>query len=211
MYDFKVKVCGITREKDALAAVKYGADILGFIFYKKSPRFVSVVKANKIISVIPPTVIRVGVFVNEDKIKVLKTAQNLQLDFIQLSGNEPQSDIRFLLKNGFKIIKTIAVATQNDIEKVKKFDVDVIHLDCADTKLYGGSGKQFNWNLKLPKSLKNIMLAGGINSGNVAKGIKKFKPLIIDVNSGVEFKPGYKSEKLLQEFFKRVNKIRYGK
>ncbi|HDL01279.1 MAG TPA: hypothetical protein ENH23_03495, partial [candidate division Zixibacteria bacterium] len=61
------------------------------------------------------------------------------------------------------------------------------------------------------KSLKNIMLAGGINSGNVAKGIKKFKPLIIDVNSGVEFKPGYKSEKLLQEFFKRVNKIRYGK
>lgn len=211
MHDFKVKVCGITREKDALAAVKYGADILGFIFYKKSPRFVSVVKANKIISVIPPTVIRVGVFVNEDKIKVLKTAQNLQLDFIQLSGNEPQSDIRFLLKNGFKIIKTIAVATQNDIEKVKKFDVDVIHLDCADTKLYGGSGKQFNWNLKLPKSLKNIMLAGGINSGNVAKGIKKFKPLIIDVNSGVEFKPGYKSEKLLQEFFKRVNKIRYGK
>lgn len=211
MHDFKVKVCGITREKDALAAVKYGADMLGFIFYKKSPRYVSVVKAKKIISVLSPIVIRVGVFVNEDKMKILKTAQNLQLDFIQLSGNETQSDIHFLSKNGFKIIKTVAVATQNDIEKVKKTDVDIIHLDCADTKLYGGSGKQFNWNLKLPKSLKNIMLAGGINSGNVIEGVKKFTPLIIDVNSGVEFKPGYKSDKLLQEFFGKVNKIRYGR
>ncbi len=211
MHNFKVKVCGITRAKDAKSAIKYGADMLGFIFYKKSVRYISVVSAKKIIDTLPPTIARVGVFVNEDRNKVLKIAQKLQLDFIQLSGNETKADIRFLSKNRFKIIKTIAVATQDDIKRAILLDVDIVHLDTADKKLYGGSGRQFNWNLKIPKSMKNIMLAGGINSDNVIDGIKKFQPLIIDVNSGVENKPGQKSDKLLKEFFKKVNKERYGK
>lgn len=211
MYNLKIKVCGINREKDAQSAIKYGADMLGFIFYRKSPRYLSVSQAKKIINLIPPTVFKVGVFVNEDIKKILNIANKLSLDFIQLSGDETQKDITTLQKNGFKVIKTNSVATQNDILKASKLKTDIVHFDTADTKLYGGSGRQFNWNLKLPKNIKNIMLAGGINAGNVLDGIKKFKPLIIDVNSGVEYKPGFKSDKLLKEFFQKVNKFRYGK
>lgn len=211
MSEFKVKVCGITREKDGKSAVRYGADMLGFIFYKKSPRYISVLQAKKIINSISPTIFRVGVFVNDDRNKILEIAKKLSLDFIQLSGNENKSDISFLSKNGFKIIKTIPVAAQVDIDRAKNINADIIHLDCADRKLYGGSGRQFNWNLKVPKSNKNIMLAGGINSGNVVKGITRYMPLIIDVNSGVEYKQGFKSDKLLKEFFEKVNKLRYGK
>ncbi len=211
MNNLSVKVCGITRTQDAKSAVKYGAELLGFIFYKKSLRNISVSKAKEIIVTMPPTISRVGVFVNEDKNKILKIAQKLQLDFIQLSGNETKADIRFLSKHGFKIIKTIAVATQDDINKAKNLNVDIVHLDRADKKLYGGSGKQFDWNLKLPKSIHNIMLAGGVNADNVVQGIKKFHPLVVDVNSGVESKPGIKSDMLLKEFFEKVNRVRYGK
>ncbi len=211
MHSLKIKVCGITRAKDAKSAVKYGADMLGFIFYKKSPRYISVADAKKITETISPTVSRVGIFVNEDTKKILSIAQKLSLDFIQLSGNETKTDILFLTKKGFKIIKTVHVSTQKDIMKTINLDVDIIHFDTADKKLFGGSGKQFNWNLKLPKSIKTVMLAGGINSDNVLHGIKKIKPMIVDVNSGVEYKPGLKSDKLLKEFFEKVNKFRYGK
>lgn len=207
MHNFKVKVCGITREKDALSAVKYGADMLGFIFYRKSPRYISVSNAKEIINLIPPTIFRVGVFVNEDKNKALNIAQKLSLDFVQLSGNENKSEISFFKRHGIKVIKTIAVSTVKDVSVSTKSNADIIHFDCADTKLYGGTGKQFDWNIKIPKNLGNLMLAGGINSANVVEGIKKFKPLIVDVNSGVEFKPGYKSDSKLKEFFSKVNRL----
>ena len=211
MNNLKIKVCGITRTQDAKSAVKHGVDLLGFIFYKKSSRFISVLKAQEILKTISPTILRVGVFVNEDKNKVLNIAKKLQLDFIQLSGNENKTDISFCQKNGFKVIKTIHVFSKSDILKVKNCEADIIHLDRADKELYGGSGKQFDWDVKLPKSIKNLMLAGGINSENVLEGTKKFKPLIVDVNSGVEYKPGFKSDKLLHEFFEKVNRLRYGK
>ena len=211
MHNLYVKVCGITRLIDATRAEKFGANLLGFIFYKNSPRYISPTKAKNIIKKLSPVTSRVGVFVNEDNNKILKIAQNLSLDFIQLSGHESSRDVSYLLKQGFKVIKTIHVSTQSELQKIKKISADIIHLDTADKKLYGGSGKQFNWNLTLSKSHKNIMLAGGIKSDNVLDGIKRFNPLIVDVNSGVELKPGMKSEKMLKEFFKKVNRYRNGK
>lgn len=209
MSKFKVKVCGITRTKDAQAAVKYGADMLGFIFYKKSPRYITTKQALEIINTMPATVSIVGVFVNEPIDKIISKAKKLRFDYVQLSGDETNQDIKKLKSAGYKVIKSFKV--DSNMSKLINLTADIVHLDNADKGSYGGSGKQFDWNLKIPKSVNNIMLAGGIDSKNVLDGIRKFNPIIIDVNSGVEFKPGLKSETKLKQFFKVVNKIRYGK
>lgn len=211
MNNLKIKVCGISRLKDAKVAVKSGADLLGFIFFRKSPRYVSVKHAVDILNKIPATIGRVGVFVNEDIEIVLTIAKKCQLDYVQLSGDEKKRDIKIIQKNGFKVIKTIRIKDNKDMKKVKNISADIIHLDTADKKLYGGTGSQFDWEIKIPKSVNNLMLAGGINADNVLKGINLFNPLIIDVNSGVEFKPGLKSDKKIKQFFKTVNKYRYGR
>ena len=211
MNNLKIKVCGISRLKDAKVAVKSGADLLGFIFFRKSPRYVSVKHAVDILNKIPATIGRVGVFVNEDIEIVLTIAKKCQLDYVQLSGDEKKRDIKIIQKNGFKVIKTIRIKDNKDMKKVKNISADIIHLDTADKKLYGGTGSQFDWEIKIPKSVNNLMLAGGINADNVLKGINLFHPLIIDVNSGVEFKPGLKSDKKIKQFFKTVNKYRYGR
>ena len=206
-----IKVCGITRVKDAKASVSLGADLLGFIFYKKSPRYITPAKVLKIVSSIPVTTRRVGVFVNENNEKILSIANRLQLDFIQLSGDETKKDIRFLQKNGYKVIKTVRISSNSEISSLKATIADIVHLDTADKKLYGGVGKQFNWDTKTGKVNLPLMLAGGINKENVLEGIKKIQPIIVDVNSGVESKPGIKSELKLKEFFKTVDRYRYGK
>ena len=210
MIRFKIKVCGITRVYDAKAAIKYGADILGFIFFRKSPRYISSARALEIIKSLPATVEKVGVFVNEPVDGIIKIARKLRLDYIQLSGDELNKDVLILKKNGLKVIKTIRVKPETDFLKVPS-SPDIIHLDNADKDQYGGSGESFDWKIKLPEKLNNIMLAGGINIDNVQKGVKKFSPLIVDVNSGVEYKPGMKSDKKLKAFMKLCNKIRYGK
>jgi phosphoribosylanthranilate isomerase len=211
MNRFKIKVCGITRIKDAQAAVKYGADIIGFIFYRKSPRYISTMQALEIINSIDPTVSTMGVFVNEPVDKIIPKAKKLRLDYIQLGGDETNRDIKKIKSAGFKVIKSFRLDKNYDITKLTNSAADIVHLDNADKGSYGGSGKQFDWNIKIPKSVSNIMIAGGIDSKNVVDCIKRFNPLIIDVNSGVETKPGLKSDTKLKQFFKVVNKIRYGK
>lgn len=209
MKRLQVKVCGITRIRDARLAITHGADMLGFIFYKKSPRFVSQKNVKAILENIDPTVGRVGVFVNEDVNRVLRISNKLQLDFVQLSGNEKQADINKVRKAGFKVIKTVHLGTDNRKYRAKLPRVDIVQFDTADREKYGGTGKQFDWNIKLPK-VRNLMLSGGIDSENVLSGIKKFNPVIVDVNSGVESKPGIKSSQKLTAFMRICNNYRYG-
>ena len=204
-----VKICGITRLVDALTAYRYGADMLGFIFYKKSKRYITPRNAGHILEVIPPTISRVGVFVNEDIEKIIRISQNLHLDFVQLSGDESKSDLRRIKNSGFKVIKTFHIATGFNVNSMINHPADVIHLDTADKKLYGGIGKSFDWNIKIPK-LNNLMLAGGLDENNVLKGVNTFHPLIVDLNSGVETKPGYKSKTKLERIFLTLNRYRYG-
>lgn len=207
MRNFKIKVCGITSLTVAKEAEKQGAELLGFIFYKKSSRYISTMAAKLIISKLLPTTQTVGVFVDELPEKVIKIARSLRLDFIQLSGNEAVQQIGLYQRNGLKVIKTTHLKDKKDLIRLKNSRADIIQLDNADKTLYGGTGITFDWRIRIPKRIDNLMLSGGINIDNVAEGVKRFKPLIVDVNSGVERKPGVKSKKLIKEFIQSCNNL----
>lgn len=205
----KIKICGITRLKDAQRAFKLGTDFIGFIFYKPSPRYISKANAKEIISILPVSVSKVAVFVDEDIDTVIKIAKDIKFDYIQLHGHETSDYIKAVKKERIKVIKSFPLKVKSDLMKIKKSQADLVLVDNISEKLPGGSGEKFNWDLKIPSSVNNLVLSGGLNKNNITEGIKKFKPLLVDINSGVESKPGIKSEVKMKEIFKRINKLRY--
>lgn len=210
MKHFKVKVCGITRPGDAKLAAELGADFVGMIFYRSSPRKVTIKKARAIVVALPPTVSPVGVFVNEDADKIIRIARRLRLDFVQLSGEEPTSDIAKLKRNGLKVINVFHSLDRATIRKMKNNPAKLVMVDNSSGGLRGGTGKTFDWSQSKLTGIKNLVLAGGITAANVRAGVKQFSPLVIDVNSGVESSPGIKSKTKLRRFFKVCNSLRYG-
>lgn len=210
MKHFRIKVCGITRLSDALLANELGADMLGFVFYKKSPRYLSTTKAKKLIDNLPPTIDKVGVMVEPSVKDAVNTAKRLNLDYVQLHGKISPTLISALHKINIKVIRSFPVQNLNSYKDIYKSKADLIHLDNKTSKSPGGTGKQFNWGIKPPKTMKNLVLAGGINIKNMDDGIRIFRPLVIDINSGVETRPGIKSAVKLKQFFKFCNKLRYG-
>ena len=205
----KIKICGITRLKDARKAFELGADFLGFIFYKPSPRNITQSEAKKIITFLPTTVSRVAVFVNEDIENVIKIAKRLKFDYVQLHGQESPAYINAIKKERIKVIKSFPLKIKTDIKKIINSQADLVLVDNITEKLPGGSGEKFNWEIKIPASVNNLVLSGGLNKGNITEGIKRFNPLVVDINSGVESKPGIKSEKKMSEIFKQINRLRH--
>ena len=210
MRHFHVKVCGITRRKDAVLAAELGADMIGMIFYSGSLRCVSISSAQKIVQHLSPTVDRVGVFVNERIEKMLSIARRLRLDYIQLHGDEKTKDILMLKKYGLKVIKGYSVSSQADYAKLYLSKADLVLVDNVTPKERGGTGERFDWRLTPPTRIANLMLAGGISIDNVEEGIRIFDPLVVDVNSGVETRPGIKSAEKLKRFFEKCDQLRYG-
>lgn len=210
MNPFKIKVCGITRLKDALLAARLGADMLGFVFYEKSPRYLAVAEARRIIEKLPATIGKVGVFVEPNLSKMQFAARELNLDYIQLHGIYNNALVRQLKNSGYKVIQSFHVENAKDYQEIWKSVANIVHLDNKTEQTPGGTGRQFNWKIRPRQKIPNLMLAGGINAKNVAAGIRRFHPLAIDVNSGVESAPGVKSEVKLKQFFKLCNKLRYG-
>ena len=210
MKHFSVKVCGMTQPKDAALAARLGADMIGMIFYRKSPRWVTQQQALKIISAVPPTVNRVGVFVDRDLEKVLKVARRLRLDYVQLHGGFTKRDVKSVQREGFKVIEAFHVSKRADYRAVLSSEADLILLDNKTGAIPGGTGKRFDWGIKLPRRIPNLVLAGGIDIYNVEQGISQFAPLVVDVNSGVESSPGIKSGSKLRRFFTLCNRLRYG-
>ena len=209
MTTFRIKVCGITRVADALLAAELGADMIGMIFYRRSPRFLTMKKARAIVKSLPPTVRPVGVFVDESPDRMISLGTKLHLDFIQLHGNEPVGHVRALQKAGLGVIKAFHVRTQADYRRLYLSRADLVLLDNASSGLPGGTGRAFDWSLRPPRPISNLVLAGGLAVHNVAKGVKRFGPLVVDVNSGVEDSPGMKSHIKMREFFKMCNRLRY--
>lgn len=210
MKQFRVKVCGITRPGDALLAAELGADLIGLIFYRKSPRYVSQRLAAELIRALPPTVSRVGLFVDEPIDKVLRVASALRFDYVQLHGHEPVSDITKLQRAGFRVIKAFSISQRNDFIAVENSKADLRLVDHRTINLPGGTGVPFDWSMKPRRKIANLMLAGGINVDNVARGVELFDPIVVDVNSGVESKPGVKSKARLKAFFAECDRLRYG-
>jgi len=198
----KVKICGIKNLNDAIFAVDYGADAIGFVF-AKSIRKVSKEKARAIVRKLPPFVTTVGLFVNETAENIEAASRYCGLDAIQLHGNEPPNIIN-KLKN-FKTIKAFRIQNEKDITPIKKYKPSAILLDGYSENQMGGTGISFDW--KIARKLKTsipVIVAGGLTHLNVSQAIKIVKPYGVDVSSGVETKPGQKDKRLIRKFIDAV-------
>lgn len=203
----KVKICGITSKDDAFKAIKYGADALGFVFCKKSPRYVSPSRARNIIEILPPFISIAGVFVDERIGAMAEIATFCGLTAVQLHGEEDHHYCHRLKRYNLRIIKAFRVDEAFDFRHVGKFDVDALLFDTYQEKLFGGTGKAFNWHLLKGAGVKgNVILSGGLTSENVAEGIQMIKPYAVDVSSGVEASPGIKDHKKMEAFIQAVRK-----
>ncbi|MCL4558882.1 MAG: phosphoribosylanthranilate isomerase [Deltaproteobacteria bacterium] len=197
----KIKICGITSIHDAMTACAYGADALGFVFYRKSPRYISPENAKAIIERIPAFVATVGVFVDEDIERMDAVIGLTGIDYAQLHGNEPASTVHRL---GRKAIKAFRIKDESSIAQVNGSGLDTVLLD-GFTDIYGGAGKGFDHGLlkDVSKSIR-VILAGGITPENVVETVREYGPYAIDVSSGVESSPGKKSEEKLRLLFERI-------
>ncbi|OGX28320.1 MAG: hypothetical protein A2705_01290 [Omnitrophica WOR_2 bacterium RIFCSPHIGHO2_01_FULL_52_10] len=198
----RVKICGITSIEDAQMAVDAGASALGFIFHKKSPRYVSPSKVRPIIEALPPFVTPVGVFVNGSEHAVRDICRLARIATVQFHGEEsPGYCKRF---KHFKIVKAFRVKDTFDFKSILQYKVDAYLFDTfqEETASFGGTGKTFNWELlKNYKFDKPVILSGGLNPENVRQAIEAVRPYAVDVASGVEKSPGIKDYRLVQAFF----------
>ena len=198
----KVKVCGTTRLKDALLAVECGADAIGFIFYKKSPRYVTAKTVKDICAKLPPFVNRVGVFVNETAERINRIADRCGLDAVQLHGDESPALCK---KIKCRVIKAVRVKDAASLKAMSRYEVGGFLLDTYKEDQWGGTGKVFDWELAVrAKKYGPVIIAGGLNPRNVKVAIKKVEPYGVDVSSGVEQSPGKKDPGKVKAFLKAV-------
>jgi phosphoribosylanthranilate isomerase len=201
----KVKVCGITNQEDALMCEAYGADALGFIFYKKSKRYIEPDKANKIIRKLSPFTLKVGVFVNEAPELINKVAADIQLNTVQLHGEESPGTVNKIL---FPVIKSFRITETFNFSILSEYNNCGFLFDSFSANNYGGTGKSFDW-MKIPGKIKNdIILSGGISANNIKYVINNIKPKAIDISSSLEKCPGKKDETKVKDFFSLLDSIR---
>lgn len=200
----KVKFCGITEGEDALGAVNLGADALGFIF-APSPRQILPEKARRIINALPPLVKTVGVFVNE-KVAVIRELINYcGLDLVQLHGDESPEFCRKLLPY---TIKAFRIKDDSSLQTIGDYHASVraLLLDTYCKDKAGGTGKIFDWRLavKIKETGIPVILSGGLGPSNIAAAIRIVRPYAVDVNSGVEERPGKKSYRMMKELMETI-------
>ncbi len=194
----KIKICGITNLDDAIAAVDYGADALGFNFYKKSPRYVEPMKAAEIIAQLPPFVVPVGIFVNEREERIREIVSHACIQGIQLHGDETPE---FCQRFGSRVIKAFQIKNKESLKHMSHYRVSAYLLDSYREGIRGGTGETFDWHLAVvAKTFGRIILAGGLNAENVAEAVKLVQPYGIDVAGGVEREKGIKDHARLKTF-----------
>ena len=204
MKPFHVKVCGVTRVEDALAAAELGADYVGLNFFAGSPRFVDASRAAAIVRALPRGVETVGVFVNEPPEKVNMIAEEVGLHMAQLHGQETpdQADLVRL-----PVIKAIHLDKEADIAAAEAYKVDLYLID-TPSKAWGGSGRTGNWTLAAAACGKvRALLAGGLTPDNVAEAVRAVTPYGVDVSSGVECAPGIKDREKMKLFIQRAREV----
>jgi phosphoribosylanthranilate isomerase len=189
-----VKICGITNRDDALAAVEGGAAALGFNFWPKSPRFVPPEQAAELLADLPRHVWKVGVFVSEPPETVSALAVHLALDVVQLHGET-------VWPAGIRVWKAVAVDSEFRAEDLERYDAEAFLLDAPAGALYGGTGRTFDWQ-RVAGLRRKIVLAGGLDAGNVREAIRTVKPWGVDACSRLESAPGKKDHKKMAAFLK---------
>lgn len=203
----RVKICGITNTEDALLSAKFGADALGFNFYAKSPRYVAPEKARKIIELLPPQVLKIGVFVNESLEKICEIAEIARLDAVQLHGEETPEFVREIkAKTNLEIIKAFRVSPEFKPEDVLQYEADAILLDAFSAKEHGGTGETFDWEIarKVQEIFPKMYLAGGLSAENIVNAIWEVRPFAVDACSCLESEKGKKDKVRLINFLSKI-------
>jgi len=199
----RVKICGITRVEDGLAAARMGADFLGFVF-APSPRQVTPDQARAIALSLPPEVITVGVFVDASLDLMLEVQRFCGLRMLQLHGDESEAVANAI---PVPVIKAVKVA-EKAVECEKAYPGATLLLDTYDPQAPGGTGKKFDWSLAIgPARKRQIILAGGLTPENVVEAIKTVRPYAVDISSGVECEPRRKDYEKLERFIRRAKSL----
>jgi len=199
----RIKICGITRPEDALAAAELGADAIGFVFWKPSARGITPVRAGELSRVVPPFVARVALFVDPPEADVAAVIAACHPDLLQFHGDEPPA---FCRRFGVPYIKAARVRPGLDLLEWSSAYEDASGwlLDGFREDLPGGTGETFNWSL-IPSGLSRpVILSGGLTAGNVAAGMRAVRPWAVDVSSGVEAAKGIKDPARIAAFISGV-------
>ncbi len=200
----RIKICGLTRVEDVKSAIEAGVDAVGFVF-TKSPRRVSAETAIGLVNYVPKGVLRVGLFLNQDKSEIGQVVNSVPLDILQFHGSETEREC-----SAFDLPWLKAVAMEN-AESARQAEQDFpnamgLLLDSHSAGKRGGSGRVFDWSLSRPVS-KPVWLAGGLNAENVARAISIVRPFAVDVSSGVEASPGIKDATRIMAFVNAVREV----
>lgn len=197
MARLKVKICGITRLEDAIAAVGLGADALGFNFWPRSKRYLPPAEARAIVRRLPPLVTAVGVFVDPTRDEVLRAAEASGIVMAQLHGDETPA---LCLSMPLPVLKAIRVTDARSLAQLASYEVRGFVLD-APSAGYGGSGRTFDWSLVAEVAREMpVVLAGGLTPENVGEAVRGVRPWAVDVASGVESAPGVKDAEKMRRF-----------
>ena len=203
MIHTRIKICGITRAGDAQAAVAHGADAIGLVFYRKSPRAVTVEQAQRIVAVVPPFVSVVALFVDELADEITRVLDSVQIDLVQFHGDEAPEFCRQFRRPW---IKALRVRPGLNLEEACHTyrDARGVLLDSWREGVPGGTGKVFDWQLASGKLPLPVVLAGGLHADNVASAIAGVRPCAVDVSGGVEQSPGIKDAEKIRRFIAAV-------
>ena len=200
----RVKICGLTNLSDARHAVASGADALGFVF-ADSPRRANADAVKKIMRVVGSSAAGVGVFVDESIDRMLRTAERCGLDILQLHGDEKDSVIRAVQRQGFQVLKAFRVHNDADLKKADASCANALLFDTSIDGRFGGTGQTFDWEVLRGKTIRRPwFVSGGLDPKNVTRLLKVLTPYGLDVSSGVESSPGKKDHKRVKEFIKNA-------
>ncbi|MFA4842972.1 MAG: phosphoribosylanthranilate isomerase [Candidatus Omnitrophota bacterium] len=200
----KVKICGITNLDDALVSIDAGCDALGFVFYKKSQRYIEPESAALILKELPVSITKIGVFANASEKHTKGIARLCGLNMLQFHGNEsPGFCAKF---KGYKVIKSFRVKDKIDLQDILRYKTFAYLFDTFSESRIGGTGRSFNWRLLQDsgKINKPIFLSGGLTAENVRRAIKAVGPQWVDVSSSLEARPGKKDAQKVKAFIKKT-------
>ncbi|MCL4507056.1 MAG: phosphoribosylanthranilate isomerase [Chloroflexi bacterium] len=210
-----VKICGLTNLEDALCAVEAGADLLGFILYPRSPRYIEPQNLSAIVAAVhtvKPEITTVGVFVNETPERIRDILSTTGLALAQLSGDEPLSHLTALQGRAYKVVRTreqadAVISALTPLHRPPRLPCPDLMLDADHPALYGGSGAKADESLaaSLGRS-RRLLLAGGLTPANVAHAVQQAQPWGVDVSSGVEASPGRKDHDRIRSFIQAVRR-----
>lgn len=202
----RIKICGITRVEDALAAAEAGADAIGLVFYAPSPRAVDARQAAHIVAALPPFVTTVGLFVDAEPDAVREVLSHVPLDLLQFHGDETDEYCR---QFGRPFLKAVRVQNAEQLTDVAARwpGASGILLDSYKPGVPGGTGKVFDWRLVPVKRDWNLVLAGGLTADNVHQAIREMRPWAVDVSGGVEASKGIKDVAKINAFVQEVKRV----